>query len=168
MRLLSLSEVSIQKRTSPGKLGIRDFEISFAFSLVLAFELTGQQTLQSRGHGGSPFTRSWSTFFRKRTGMTETLFTPSRRWPFTKYEAVRADPVAGSILKQTSSDASALSKLNSWRLPKLIKIKSARSRLYQKRHPQISFHTAIPLGPRDPRNGRPTPLAAPARSAPKE
>ena len=50
MRLLSLSEVSIQKRTSPdkftGKLGIRDFEISFAFSLVLAFELTGQSTLQ--------------------------------------------------------------------------------------------------------------------------
>ena len=45
MRLLSLSEVSIQKRTSPGKLGIRDFEISFAFSLVLAFELTSQQNL---------------------------------------------------------------------------------------------------------------------------
>ena len=49
MRLLSLSEVSIQKRTSPdkftGKLGIRDFEISFAFSLVLAFELTGQKSL---------------------------------------------------------------------------------------------------------------------------
>ena len=43
MRLLSLSEVSIQKRTSPGKLGIRDFEISFAFSLVLAFEVAGQQ-----------------------------------------------------------------------------------------------------------------------------
>ena len=33
---------SIQPRTSPkkfGKLGIRDFEISFAFSLVLAFEI---------------------------------------------------------------------------------------------------------------------------------
>ena len=48
MRLLSLSEVSIQKRTSPDKftvkLGIRDFEISFAFSLVLAFELAGQTT----------------------------------------------------------------------------------------------------------------------------
>ena len=48
MRLLSLSEVSIQKRTSPdkftGKLGIRDFEIIFAFSLVLAFELTGQSS----------------------------------------------------------------------------------------------------------------------------
>ena len=42
MRLLSLSEVSIQKRTSPGKLGIRDFEISFAISQVLAFELRGQ------------------------------------------------------------------------------------------------------------------------------
>ena len=38
--------MSIQKRTSPdkfaGELGIRDFEISFAISLVLAFELTGQ------------------------------------------------------------------------------------------------------------------------------
>ena len=48
MRLLSLSEVSIQKRTSPdkftGKLGIRDLDISFAFSLVLAFKLTGQCT----------------------------------------------------------------------------------------------------------------------------
>ena len=47
MRLLSLSEVSIQKRTSPdkftGKLGIRDVEISFAISQVLAFELRGQQ-----------------------------------------------------------------------------------------------------------------------------
>ena len=56
MRLLSLSEVSIQKRTSPdkftGKLGIRDFEISFAFSLVLAFELTGQRSLLGSGAGG--------------------------------------------------------------------------------------------------------------------
>ena len=47
MRLLSLSEVSIQKRTSPdkftGKLGIRDFEISFAISQVLAFEIAGQR-----------------------------------------------------------------------------------------------------------------------------
>ena len=46
MRLLSLSEVSIQKRTSPDKfteeLGIRDFEISFAISHVLAFELAAQ------------------------------------------------------------------------------------------------------------------------------
>ena len=42
MRLLSLSEVSIQKRTSPGKLGIRDFEISFAISQVLAIEIPGQ------------------------------------------------------------------------------------------------------------------------------
>ena len=46
--LLSLSEVSIQKRTSPdkftGELGIRDFEISFAISPVLAIELTGQYT----------------------------------------------------------------------------------------------------------------------------
>ena len=43
MRLLSLSEVSIQKRTSPdkfsGKMGIREIEISFAISPVLAFEL---------------------------------------------------------------------------------------------------------------------------------
>ena len=30
-------------------------------------------------------------------------------------------------------DASALSKLNSWRLPKLIKIKSDRSQLYRRR-----------------------------------
>ena len=47
MRLLSLSEVSIQKRTSPdkfsGKMGIREIEISFAFSLVLAFELASQR-----------------------------------------------------------------------------------------------------------------------------
>ena len=46
MRLLSLSEVSIQKRTSPdkftGKLGIRDFEFSFAIFQVLAFEIRGQ------------------------------------------------------------------------------------------------------------------------------
>ena len=42
---------SIQPRTSPkkfGKLGIRDFEISFAFSLVLAFELRGQRTVRPR------------------------------------------------------------------------------------------------------------------------
>ena len=41
---------SIQPRTSPkkfGKFGIRDFEISFAFSPVPAFELTGQSTLKS-------------------------------------------------------------------------------------------------------------------------
>ena len=46
MRLLSLSEVSIQKRTSPdkfsGKMGIREIEISFAISPVLAFEISGQ------------------------------------------------------------------------------------------------------------------------------
>ena len=42
MRLLSLSEVSIQKRTSPGKLGKRDFEISFANVQFLAFEMAGQ------------------------------------------------------------------------------------------------------------------------------
>ena len=60
MRLLSLSEVSIQKKSSPDKftrkLGIRDFEISFAFSLVLAFELTGQEDhaqLRER-HGAVP------------------------------------------------------------------------------------------------------------------
>ena len=45
MRLLSLSEVSIQKRTSPGKWGIRDFEISFAISPVLAFEISGQRAV---------------------------------------------------------------------------------------------------------------------------
>ena len=44
---------SIQPRTSPkksGKLGIRDFEISFAFSLVLAFELASQEDIGT----GSP------------------------------------------------------------------------------------------------------------------
>ena len=35
-------------------------------------------------------------------------------------------------------DASALSKLNSWRLLKLIKIKSARSRLYRSRFLQVN------------------------------
>ena len=43
--IYSQNLASIQPRTSPkkfGKLGIRDFEISFAFSLVLAFKLTGQ------------------------------------------------------------------------------------------------------------------------------
>ena len=38
---------SIQPRTSPkkfGKMGIWDFEISFAFSPVLAFEISGQGT----------------------------------------------------------------------------------------------------------------------------
>ena len=35
-------------------------------------------------------------------------------------------------------DASALSKLNSWRLLKLIKIKSARSRLYRSRFFQVN------------------------------
>ena len=41
---------SIQPRTSPkkfGKMGIWDFEISFAFSPVLAFEIRGQRTPQS-------------------------------------------------------------------------------------------------------------------------
>ena len=55
MRLLSLSEVSIQKRTSPdkftGELGIRDFEISFAISHVLAIELAGQGALSTSSHG---------------------------------------------------------------------------------------------------------------------
>ena len=48
MRLLSLSEVSIQKRTSPGKLGKRDFEISFANVQFLAIEMAGQCTFQLR------------------------------------------------------------------------------------------------------------------------
>jgi hypothetical protein len=38
----------------------------------------------------------------------------------------------------TKADASALSKLNSWRLLKLIKIKSARSRLYRRRFLQVN------------------------------
>ena len=37
-----------------------------------------------------------------------------------------------------AEDASALSKLNSWRIPKLIKIKSARSRLYRRRFLQVN------------------------------
>ena len=38
------------------------------------------------------------------------------------------------------TDASALSKLTSWRLLKLIKIKSARSRLYRSRILQVNTH----------------------------
>ena len=41
---------SVQPRTSPRKfrkMGIWDFEISFAFSPVLAFEIRGQQTLNT-------------------------------------------------------------------------------------------------------------------------
>ena len=40
--------------------------------------------------------------------------------------------------KEKAGDASALSKLNSWRLLKLIKIKSARSRLYRSRFLQVN------------------------------
>ena len=49
--------------------------------------------------------------------------------------------VPGRTLSQTAragpGDASALSKLNSWRLLKLIKIKSARSRLYRSQILQV-------------------------------
>ena len=47
---------SIQPRTSPkkfGKMGIWDFEISFAFSPVLAFELTSQRTCVTSGRRSS-------------------------------------------------------------------------------------------------------------------
>ena len=50
---------------------------------------------------------------------------PTRAW---KYPA----------LMHLGRDASALSKLNSWRLLKLIKIKSARSRLYRSRFLQVN------------------------------
>ena len=67
MRLLSLSEVSIQKRTSPDKftwkLGIRDLEISFAFSLVLAFELTSQSVCAYAG------LFSWANYDSKGRGV---------------------------------------------------------------------------------------------------
>ena len=45
-------------------------------------------------------------------------------------------PVQPAVLP--ASDASALSKLNSWRLLKLIKIKSARSRLHRSRFLQVN------------------------------
>ena len=45
-----------------------------------------------------------------------------------------------SRFKLLPRDASALSKLNSWRLLKLIKIKSARSRLYRSEILQVNTH----------------------------
>ena len=54
MRLLSLSEVSIQKRTSPGKLGKRDFEISFANVQFLAIEMAGQSRLIKNYYSNMP------------------------------------------------------------------------------------------------------------------
>ena len=45
---------------------------------------------------------------------------------------------AAEFRKRAWADASALSKLNSWRLLKLIKIKSARSRLYRSRFLQVN------------------------------
>ena len=61
------------------------------------------------------------------------------------------------------ANASALSKLNSWKLPKLIKIKSARSRLYRRRFSQVNtrwkalaeiytMHSFAPLWNRIPKN----------------
>jgi len=50
----------------------------------------------------------------------------------------RAMGLCNGTMEVVSWDASALSKLNSWRLPKLIKIKSARSRLYRRRFLQVN------------------------------
>ena len=52
--------------------------------------------------------------------------------------AENEQPRSNKRLWWTRSDASALSKLNSWRLLKLIKIKSARSRLYRSRILQVN------------------------------
>ena len=57
------------------------------------------------------------------------------------WSAVVAGSGAGAKVgggSSTSGDASALSKLNSWRLLKLIKIKSARSRLYRSQILQVN------------------------------
>ena len=52
---------------------------------------------------------------------------------------LRADPpLLRGLEADLAADASALSKLNSWRLLKLIKIKSARSRLYRSRFLQVN------------------------------
>ena len=61
----------------------------------------------------------------------------------TKEQAVGDEKDAGvakhrRAAKLLGGDASALSKLNSWRLLKLIKIKSARSRLYRSRFLQVN------------------------------
>ena len=56
-------------------------------------------------------------------------------------EAGQLYPVIGMLragLLFRRVDASALSKLNCWRLLKLIKIKSARSRLYRRRFLQVN------------------------------
>ena len=59
----------------------------------------------------------------------------NRRWRnWSQKESVVK---AGSV-RSPSADASALAKLNSWRLLKLIKIKSARSRLYRSQILQVN------------------------------
>ena len=59
---------------------------------------------------------------------------PDRREPADLPDALQLVHVALPM----PLDASALSKLNSWRLLKLIKIKSARSRLYRSRFLQVN------------------------------
>ena len=72
---------------------------------------------------------------------------PVRLWGVSanRHEGVRKrhcyEPFAGIqiiVYVHLGVDASAQSKLNSWRLPKLIKIKSARSRLYRRRFLQVN------------------------------
>ena len=60
--------------------------------------------------------------------------------PYFLRLGVLAEGLAFGMQRVADLDASALSKLNSWRLLKLIKIKSARSRLYRSRFLQVSNH----------------------------
>ena len=59
---------------------------------------------------------------------------PERR----PWSTARTSARDANFMRRPCADASALSKLNSWRLLKLIKIKSARSRLYRSQILQVN------------------------------